>query len=320
MRRIIHLLTALPLTKAISLAIALCNIAQPISAQSIVPAADGTNTVVTPNGNRSDITGGQLSGDKANLFHSFTQFGLNANQIANFRSNPSIQNILGRVVGGEPSYINGLIQVTGGNSNLFLMNPAGMVFGAGANLNVPAAFTATTANGIGFGNNWFNATGSNSYSALDGTPSSFAFTMKQPGSIVNAGNLAVSQGQNLTLLGGTVVSTGQLSAPGGQIMVTAVPGENLVRVSQPGQVLSLEIQPLANATVGGQSLAPLPQNFSVLSLPQLLTGGDVGSATGMTVNSQGQVMLTGSGITVENGDVLAKEYKHKLQLYLLAAT
>ena len=55
MKSIVHLLTALPLTKAIPLAIALCNIAQPISAQSIVPAADGTNTVVTPNGNRSDI-------------------------------------------------------------------------------------------------------------------------------------------------------------------------------------------------------------------------------------------------------------------------
>ena len=40
-------------------------------AQSIVPAADGTNTLVTPNGNRLDITGGQLSGDGANLFHSF---------------------------------------------------------------------------------------------------------------------------------------------------------------------------------------------------------------------------------------------------------
>jgi hypothetical protein len=45
--------------------------------------------------------------------------------------------------------INGLIQVTEGKSNLFLMNPAGMIFGPNASLNVPASFTATTANGIG---------------------------------------------------------------------------------------------------------------------------------------------------------------------------
>ena len=69
--------------------------------------------------------------------------------------------------------INGLLQVTGGNSNLFLMNPAGIVFGQGASLNVPASFTATTANQIGFGNNLFNAFGDNNFSALIGNPDSF---------------------------------------------------------------------------------------------------------------------------------------------------
>jgi large exoprotein involved in heme utilization and adhesion len=66
------------------------------------------------------------------------------------------------VVGGNPSLINGLIQVTGGTPNLYLMNPAGIVFGENAQLNVPADFIATTATGIGFGDNlWFNAFGDN---------------------------------------------------------------------------------------------------------------------------------------------------------------
>lgn len=105
-------------------------------AQSIVPAIDGTDTLVEQEGNRFDIHGGTLSQDGANLFHSFEKLGLDSGQIANFLSNPSIQNILGRVVGGNPSLINGLIQVTGGNSNLFLMNPAGIIFGGNATLNV----------------------------------------------------------------------------------------------------------------------------------------------------------------------------------------
>src|SRR4028118_749848 len=247
MRRISRLLVAISLAGAIPLGIGLFNPTKPMSAQPIVPAADDTNTLVNRHGNRIDITGGQLSGNSTNLFHSFTQFGLDANQSANFLSNPNIRNILGRVSGGEPSVINGLIQVTGGNSNLFLMNPAGIVFGAGASLNVPAAFTATTANGIGFGNNWFNATGANDYNALSGTPSTFAFTTNQPGSIINAGNLAVNQGQNLTLVGGTVVNTGKVVAPSGTLTIAAVPGSSLVRLSQAGHLLSLEIDPKAPA-------------------------------------------------------------------------
>ncbi|MDL5056337.1 CHAT domain-containing protein [Geitlerinema calcuttense] len=275
----------------------------PSFAQPITPAADGTGTQITPQGNQFDIHGGQLSRDGANLFHSFQQFGLNQNQIANFLSNPNIRNILGRVVGGETSFIDGLIQVTGGSSNLYLMNPSGIVFGPNVNLNVPAAFNATTANAIGFGNSaWFNATGENNYASLLGNPTHFAFTTPQPGSIVNLGTLAVSPGEDLTLMGGTVFSPGTLSAPGGNLTVAAVPGESLVRLSQTGNLLSLEFQPLsADSGVN-------PSNVPITTLPGLLTGGGIpeGLATGLSVEN-GQLHLTGSGFSVENGDIVAKD-------------
>jgi filamentous hemagglutinin family protein len=286
-RRIRLLLAGLALTYTVGL--------EPAQSQSIVPAPDGTGTVVTPDGNRIDINGGTLSGDGANLFHSFTRFGLDSNQIANFLSNPEIQNILGRVTGGDASIINGLIQVTGGNSNLYLMNPAGIIFGSNASLNVPASFTATTATGIGFGgNHWFNARANNDYQNLSGTPSQFAFDNSQPGSIINAGNLAVNQGKSLTLLGGSVINTGQLTAPSGTITIAAVPGENLVRISQPGHLLSLEIEPPRSAT--GQMLPMTP-----LDLPTLLTVGAGRIETGLSVSSSGTVQLTGSGIAVPTG-------------------
>ncbi|RCJ31870.1 filamentous hemagglutinin [Nostoc punctiforme NIES-2108] len=258
-------------------------------AQQIVPANDGTGTIVTPNGNRLDITGGTTSGDNANLFHSFQQFGISPEQIANFQASPALQNILGRITGGNASVINGLIQVTGGNANLFLMNPAGFIFGANASLNVPGAFTVTTANGIGFGSSWFNAIGVNDYNALVGNPNGFAFSTNQPGAIANAGNLVVGTGQNLNLLGGTVVNTGQLSAPGGQISVTSVPGQNWVRLSQPGNLLSLEIQPLASS-----STQPNNWTIPIASLPELLTVGN----TGLTANPDGTVKLTNSNVTI----------------------
>jgi filamentous hemagglutinin family protein len=267
----------------------------PAIGQSITPAPDGTGTAVTDSGNQFNINGGQLSKDGTNLFHSFQQFGLKDGQIVNFISNPNIRNILGRVVGGDASYINGLIQVTGGNSNLFLMNPTGIVFGSNAQLNVPNSFLATTATGIGLGNNWFQGVGVNEYAMLIGTPSTFYFGTAQPGAIANFGQLRVPSGQTLALIGGTVFSPGTLSAPSGQIAIASVPGENLVRISQAGHLLSLEISRSSNLNSASVPLSPL-------TLPQLLTGGS-SNATGVTVNSDGSVQLTNSGLRVEAGDV-----------------
>ncbi len=257
-----------------------------VQAQVIIPANDGTGTVVTPEGNRLDISGGTLSGDGANLFHSWQQFGLDAGQIANFISNPEIRNILGRVVGGNPSVIDGLIQVSGGNSNLFLLNPAGIVFLNNAQLNVPGDFTATTATGIGFGNNnWFDAFGSNNYENLVGEPTQFAFDLSQPGVIVNAGELAVATGENLSLLSGSIYNTGNLTAPEGKINLMSVPRSSIVRISQPGNLLSLEVQP------------PQNKGFTALDLPALLTGSLENIDTGLQIN-QGEVQLVYSGETV----------------------
>ena len=115
----------------------------------IVPASDGTGTVVMPTSQTSnsqtfDIGGGSRSADRANLFHSFEQFNLNTGQTVNFISTPETQNILTRVRGGNISQIDGMIRVTGSNANLFLMNPAGIIFGSNARLDLPASFFATT--------------------------------------------------------------------------------------------------------------------------------------------------------------------------------
>ncbi|MEQ9359822.1 CHAT domain-containing protein [Coleofasciculus chthonoplastes] len=269
-------------------------ISSPTLAEPITPASDSTGTVITPNGNQFDISGGSLSGDEANLFHSFQDFGLDAGQIANFLANPNLENILGRVISGNPSIINGLIQITGGSPNLYLMNPAGIIFGNQATLNVPADFTATTATGIGFSDNhWFNAFGENNYQQLVGNPNQFAFDVSPGGSIVNAGNLAVSPGQDLTLLGGSVINTGQLTASGGQITVAAVSGSNLVRISQEGQLLSLEVELPRDE----QELV-LP--FTPLDLASLLTGTGENVETGVDVTPEGEVQLAESGVIVPN--------------------
>ncbi|MEL6494262.1 MAG: CHAT domain-containing protein [Cyanobacteria bacterium J06623_7] len=265
-------------------------------AQSITPNNDGTGTQVNSNGNTIDIDGGSLSGNGENLFHSFEQFGLSESQIANFMSNPNIRNILGRINGGEPSVINGLIQVTGGNSNLLLMNPAGIIFGESAQLNVPADFTATTATGIGFENNvWFNAVGENNYQTLVGTPNTFAFDTANPGAILNDGDLSLAEGKNLTLLGGNVINTGEVEAAEGSVTLSAVPGSSTVRIEQDGHLLSLEIEPPRDSE--GNVLP-----FSATDLPSLLTSS---GTTGLTANEDGSVTINATGTSFRPEAALA---------------
>jgi len=79
-----------------------------------------------------DITGGTRPGGGVNLYHSFGDFNVPTNNIANFLNDSGLatSNILGRVTGGNLSSIFGTIQTTSfGNANLFLMNPAGFLFG-----------------------------------------------------------------------------------------------------------------------------------------------------------------------------------------------
>jgi filamentous hemagglutinin family protein len=259
--------------------------------QTIQPANDATQTRVDRHSNRYDITGGQRSNDNANLFHSFEQFGLSPAEIADFQSAPEIQNILVRVTGGQASRLDGLLRVSGGISNLFLLNPAGVLFGPTARLDLPASLTVTTASGIEFDRHWFSAIGTNDYGALVGNPNQFAFALGS-GTIVNTGNLSVNPGQSLTLLGGTVINTGQLTAPGGDLTLAAVPGQSRVRLSQAGRLLSVEMP----VEEGG----PNPLTLTPQSLPALLTGGNLENASGLRVAEDGSVQLTHSHTPVSS--------------------
>jgi filamentous hemagglutinin family protein len=273
-----------------------------VTAQPITAAQDGTNTVVLPNGQQFDITGGTQAG--TNLFHSFQQFGLSQGQIANFLSQPNIQNILGRVVGGDPSVIHGLIQLTGGNSNLYIMNPAGVIFGTNASLNVPASFTATTANGIQVGNSWFGMnTIASDLKNLTGTPNAFAFTSpsttiqnQTSGVIVNQGNLNVSQGKSITLVGGIVINTGTIASPNGNINIVAVPDGKYVRITPEGGVLSFDL-PIATQQELGNTTA-----IAGIDLPKLLAGSGIVAPT-----KSGEAAISGN-LTAANINVLANRY------------
>jgi filamentous hemagglutinin family protein len=171
-----------------------------------------------------EINGGTRAGQ--NLFHSFEEFNLPTESSVYF-ADPGVANIFSRVTGNNPSQIMGILGVTGGDANLFLLNPHGIMFGEGAALDLNGSFFATTADQIQFGKQSFAAIpdAQENLALLTLDPSALFFNqMGQNGSIVLEGaDLTVSEGKNLTLLGqgnpnpGILLKNSNLSVTKGNI-------------------------------------------------------------------------------------------------------
>jgi len=190
----------------------------------------GPNYQITP-----DL--GQQHGP--NLFHSFRDFNLNKNESANFSGPSSVQNILSRVTGGNPSHIDGLFRTTISGANIYFLNPYGILFGPNARLDVQGSFHASTADSLRLGEDGRFDVRNPSDSILTVAPiESFGFLTNTPTAIqIKDSHLEVQPTQTLSLTGGDIslintqpvtydeeshhIFTNQLVAPSGHIILDA---------------------------------------------------------------------------------------------------
>src|SRR5207245_2944704 len=199
--------------------------------------AGNLGTIVTPGGTTTTITGGTRPGNGTNLFHSFGQFTVGTGNTANFFNETAraTSNILSRVTDGSPSNIFGTIQTTGfPGANLFLINPAGVVFGPTAHLNVEGSFHVSTADYLrladlsGGNAGIFHADATRSSVLTTAPVAAFGFLNNTPAAItIQQSGLQVPTGKTLSIVGGDISFNGDpilgfLSAPSGTIQMTSV--------------------------------------------------------------------------------------------------
>ncbi|MBD2593095.1 S-layer family protein [Nostoc spongiaeforme FACHB-130] len=268
---------------------------------------DGTlgTAVSQPSSTSFDITNGTQYG--SNLFHSFGQFSIPNGTTVTFQNPTSVQNIFARVTGGSLSNIDGTISAQG-SANLFLLNPAGILFGANAKLSIGGSFVGTTADSIVFADGLkFSATNTTSPSLLTmsvpvglqlgsnpgmitvqgaGHNANFLASTQISGLNIGTRGLQVQSGKTLALVGGNIaLDGGLLSAPGGQIELGSISNANVT----------------LNSTSQGFTLSyPNTGNFGDITLTQRA----LASTRDLSRENGGSVKIQGKQVSIRDGSLV----------------
>ncbi|ELS02868.1 filamentous hemagglutinin family N-terminal domain [Xenococcus sp. PCC 7305] len=204
----------------------------------VVP--DGTlDTQVNLIDGQHRITGGIESG--TNLFHSFEIFSPNTD-VTYFENNSNIQNIFTRVTGGSASLIDGLIKVND-NASLFILNPAGIIFGQNTQLDIGGSFVTTTAESIIFANGTKFGAQLDQTSALltvnipiglqyGNAPGSISSNNTEPITLDFSPENNISPGKTIAFLGGNVdLKNISIRASSGNVEIGSVAQGGIVGLS-----------------------------------------------------------------------------------------
>lgn len=247
---------------AIALAVATCFSANFALANPTAPTVvNGTASFATA-GNILNIT------NSPNAIINWGSFSIGVNELTKFIQPSVLSAVLNRVTGQDPSAILGALQ---SNGRVFLINPNGILFGAGAQINV-AGLVAST---LRMGNDDFL---NNRMKFTDGAGA---------GSVVNNGNIT---GGSVYLVGNAVTNNGLITSPGGEVVLAAGNSVELVNPGTPN--LRVEIVALDNEA----------RNLGTITAE----AGRIGIYAGLITNSG---TLNASSAVSEGGKILLKAKK-----------
>ncbi|HEX5363508.1 MAG TPA: caspase family protein [Gallionella sp.] len=250
--------------KLVALAIAACfspcAFANPVGPSVVNGAAS-----FAVNGNTLTVT------NTPGAIVNWQQFNIGAGQTTQFIQQSAQSSVLNRVIGPDPSQILGILQ---SNGRVYLINPSGILFGAGAVVDVGGLIASTL--------NITNA---------DFLMNRMSFNGNSGTSVVNQGTITTPFGGSVYLIGNNVSNEGVITTPQGAVVLAAGNSVSMVNTVTP------HVSVTVSAPAGGQAVnlgQVTAQGGSINIYASLIKQQGLLSADSASVNAQGQIVLSAS--------------------------
>lgn len=222
----------------------------------------------------------------------WTDFSIDAGELVQFVQNAGNDSVtLNRVLGSQVSNIQGALQA---NGNIFLINPNGIVFGAGSTIDV-AGLLATT---FDVDDQSFLNGGDLNFSQVDGAALA---------SISNQGTITADSGGFVYLVAPNVDNSGHVIANVGTVTMAA--GNRFTVNLQGSNLINFSVSADALTAATGDALTGVNNSGIVQAQTVLLQGNSASGLMSSVVNNSGiieatDLTLSGAKI-VQDGSVSA---------------
>ncbi len=236
-----------------------------IEGENVVQGTAAFNTA----GNVTTVT----TGGAATIIE-YSRFNIDSLKTVDFAQPGASAAVLNRIVQANPSLINGALT---SNGRVFLVNPAGIIFGSGSTVNVPQL----VASGLNMSNEAFNA-------VMADPANQMAFEGGN-GDVTNYGSISANSVQ---LIGNKVKNVGSIKAPNAGLVVMAA-GDN-VYLAQNGSNVVVQLDGDPGNTV------PDVQNNSLINAGK---GGTIVLAAGDTFS---RAVTNNAWLVAESGTIRAQ--------------
>lgn len=263
-------MTIKPTLMALSLAMAASATAAPVN-----PVIVNGQVTFARDGNALTVT------NSPNAIINWSSFSIAQGELVRFVQQSGNSNVLNRVTGQDPSVILGTLQ---SNGRVFLINPNGIVFGAGSQINVGGLVASSLA-----------------ISNADFLSGNRRFAADGPaGQVSNQGAITTPSGGQVYLIAPDVNNTGIITTPQGETVLAAGHSVQLVDSSNPGMHVVVSAQKDQALNLG----TVIAQGGNIGIYGALVNQRGTLNANSAVVGANGKVVLKSSATTLlEAGSV-----------------